>query len=183
MDGLSSVVNIISIIDTSIKVIAWCYEYVEEFKAYEEERSRLLQAVTNLKLVSKKVKEILKGPQGPRLKASKELQDTTYDGRMRLTSLEAQLRKIGKSHRVIWPFKKKGLEEDIQVLGGCTQIIVHILQIDIAVTLLDVDIRTKLANHRAAIESLAFAEGADICGLRSPGTRRVDIPGNQVNAC
>ncbi|KAM0543449.1 hypothetical protein ACHAPJ_012313 [Fusarium lateritium] len=187
MDGLSSAVNIISIIDTSIKVIAWCYEYVEEFKAYEEERRRLLQAVTNLKLVSTKVKELLKGPQGARLKASKELQDTTYDGKIRLKNVDAQLRKNGKSSRIIWPFKKKGLEEDIQVLGGCTQIIIHVLQIDVAVILLDVDLRTKLAQHRTAIESLAFAEGAPFdsqAEQHNPSclkSTRVEILG-QINA-
>ncbi|KAF4455786.1 Vegetative incompatibility protein HET-E-1 [Fusarium austroafricanum] len=96
MDGLSSAFNIISIIDTAIKVIKWCYDYADEFKHYKEERVRLLQAVSGLKLVAEKVKGILKTSRGERLEASRELQDTTYNGKRRLKGLEDKLCKSGK---------------------------------------------------------------------------------------
>jgi DNA polymerase III delta prime subunit len=132
MDGLSSAVHIIFIIDTSIKVIKWCYDYADEFKHYKKERERLLRAVSGLKLVAEKVKQIIKTPRGERLKASRELQNTTGDGNKFLKNLEDKLCKSGKVNRFLLPLKKQGVEEDIQAIEKCTQIIHLVLQIDIA---------------------------------------------------
>ncbi|EXL92615.1 hypothetical protein FOIG_14355 [Fusarium odoratissimum NRRL 54006] len=160
MDGLSSAVNIISIIDTSIKVIKWCYDYADEFKNEKEERKRLLSAVSGLKLVAEKVRQIIKTPRGERLEASRELQNTTENGKKSMKNLEDKLCKSGKVARILWPLKKQGIEDDIQAIEKCTQIIHQVLQIDIADILLDVNLQAKLAQRKAAIESLPLAEGA-----------------------
>ncbi|QKD62608.2 uncharacterized protein FOBCDRAFT_254524 [Fusarium oxysporum Fo47] len=160
MDGLSSAVNIISIIDTSIKVIKWCYDYADEFKNEKEERKRLLSAVSGLKLVAEKVRQIIKTPRGERLEASRELQNTTENGKKSMKNLEDKLCKSGKVARILWPLKKQGIEDDIQAIEKCTQIIHQVLQIDIADILLDVNLQAKLAQRKAAIEILPLAEGA-----------------------
>ncbi|KAF4342142.1 heterokaryon incompatibility protein het-E-1 [Fusarium beomiforme] len=132
MGGLSSAVNIISTIDTSFKVIKWCYHYADDFRNCKQDRDRLLDAVSGLKLVAEKVREITKTLRGERLKTSRELQNTADDSKESIKNLEDRLRKRDKFDRLLWPMKKQGVEENIQAIEKYTQTIHQVLQVDIA---------------------------------------------------
>lgn len=73
LEGLGIVANVIAVVDLSLKVISWCSKYAKDVKDSSDGRARLLQAAITLHYESEKIRHLLTGKNGSKLKASRSL--------------------------------------------------------------------------------------------------------------
>lgn len=135
LEGLGIAANVIAVVDLSAKLIGWCAQYARDVKQAKDDKARLLQEVTRLHSASKDVRDLLKGPQGARLKASNALFLATTDSGSQLRYVEKQLSSMQGLHKarfdaLKWPFRSKEVDAIIQDLRRCREAISSALQID-----------------------------------------------------
>lgn len=138
MEGLGVAASIVAVVDISTTVIAWCGRYVSGVKDAKGEKGQLLHEVTELYYISQKVKDLIDGPYGPRLKASSSLSHAIKDGEAKLNKLKVDL-STSRFHGIrggsgiaslVWPFKAEEARKIIQDLARCTQMISLALEVD-----------------------------------------------------
>ncbi|KAH7187155.1 hypothetical protein DER44DRAFT_176620 [Fusarium oxysporum] len=157
-EALGVASSVIAVVDLSTKVINWCVRYAQDVSHASEDKKRLAEEVTRLNLASVNARDLLDGPHGSRLKASRALYLATVNSQSQLRRIESRL--VGGSGQgklsfeaLKWPFKSKDVESVIQDVHQCTEAIYSALEIDQTSILLDID-------HKIALDTLPMAEGA-----------------------
>ncbi|SCO92738.1 related to RSA4-WD-repeat protein required for maturation and efficient intra-nuclear transport [Fusarium oxysporum] len=157
-EALGVASSVIAVVDLSAKVINWCVRYAQDVSHASEDKKRLAKEVTRLNLASVNARDLLDGPRGSRLKASRALYLATVNSQSQLRRIESQL--VGGSGQgkvsfeaLKWPFKSKEVQSVVQDVHQCTEAIYSALEVDQTSILLDID-------HQMALDRLRVAEGA-----------------------
>ncbi|KAL6406380.1 vegetative incompatibility protein HET-E-1 [Ilyonectria robusta] len=147
MEGLGVAVNVITVVELSVKVASLCLQYAKDVKNAAADIERLQKEVTNLHKVSKEVQSLVKSPNGAKLERSQSLDNALKDSLSQLESLEQRLKprtsrkamsRIG-IRALKWPFQRTDVDGIIQELRRHAQTISWTLQVDQTGILLEVD--------------------------------------------
>lgn len=141
MDGLSLAANIIAVVDITVKVGLICSEYLQALKDAKSDINRLHQEVQDYRSVLDNVQKLLdKSPEGARLSATRDLQQTIsqthlelvriYDRLDRSRNIRSNAAGLFGSRVLKWPFEKRELDMMIAKLNGQKQTISLALAID-----------------------------------------------------
>ncbi|KAL5614320.1 uncharacterized protein BROUX77_000157 [Berkeleyomyces rouxiae] len=175
MEALGVAVNILSVIDLSIKVGSLCLKYAKDVKNTAADINRLYGEVTSLQKITQQVKDLLDGPNGEKLKSSQSLNDALKRSHFDLEKLEQALKvKTGRNmmrrlslYSLKWPFKRDEMEVLIREFHQQNQAIFQTLQIDQTEILLEVDHNVEqIGRHlisvdqKTALGALPIAAGA-----------------------
>ncbi|KAH7230893.1 vegetative incompatibility protein HET-E-1, partial [Fusarium tricinctum] len=157
-DALGIASSVIAVVDLSAKVINWCVRYAQDVSHASEDKKRLAEEVTRLNLALVNARDLLDGPHGSRLKASRALYLATVNSQSQLRRIENRLdggsRQGNISFEALkWPFKSKDVQSVVQDVHQCTEAIYSALEVDQTSILLDVD-------HKIALNTLPIAKGA-----------------------
>ena len=93
MDGLSIAASVFAVIDLSTKVASLLFQYSKDVWNAKEAITRLQQEVSNLKNATESVQQLLKGPNGTKLKSSQKL----------LVALGDSLSQLGRMEKILDP--------------------------------------------------------------------------------
>ncbi|KAH0558700.1 hypothetical protein GP486_004649 [Trichoglossum hirsutum] len=119
MARLSEAASMITAIQTSERILFLCWKYYSEVRNAEEDARQLLDKVTALNSVLKKLQALVDGPGAARLptldarqieQCSSELDEI----RQRLDP--GTIRRLGR--RFKWPFTKEDVDEKLATLEG-----------------------------------------------------------------
>ncbi|KAL5614412.1 uncharacterized protein BROUX77_000249 [Berkeleyomyces rouxiae] len=147
IETLGVAVNILSVIDLSLKVGSLCMKYAKDVKDAKDDINRLYEEVNNLHRVSKQVETLVASPKGQRLQSSRELDNVLKSSGTKLSGLKQKLEpkstqkalsRIGL-RALKWPFKRGEIESSIQEIQRYRETVSLALQVDTAEVLLDVD--------------------------------------------
>ncbi|KAI7769614.1 hypothetical protein LZL87_003104 [Fusarium oxysporum] len=157
-EALGVASSVIAVVDLSAKVIGWCVRYAQDVSHAKEDKKRLAEEVTRLNLASVNARNLLDGPHGSKLRASRALYLATVNSQSQLRRIERQLAERSGQGKVSfealkWPFKHKDVGSVIQDIYQCTKAIYSALEVDQTLILLDID-------HKIALDTLPIAEGA-----------------------
>ncbi|KAJ4264710.1 hypothetical protein NW764_015795 [Fusarium oxysporum] len=159
LEGLGIATNVIAVVDLSAKLVGWCARYdqdvkpakndkndktplAQDVKPAKNDKTPLSREATRLNLASRDARDLLNGPQGARLKASKALFLAMADSK-------SQLQRVLRYRR----FRSKEVHTFVRDLRQCTEAIYSALQVDTSPIVLDIDQRT-------AVDRLPASEGA-----------------------
>ncbi|EWZ77335.1 hypothetical protein FOWG_18245 [Fusarium oxysporum f. sp. lycopersici MN25] len=157
-EALGVASSVIAVVDLSAKVINWCVRYAQDVSHASEDKKRLAKEVTRLNLASVNARDLLDGPHGSRLKASRALYLAAVNSQSQLRRIESQLVKGSGQAKINfealkWPFKSKDVQSVVQDVRQCTEAIYSAVEVDQTSILLDID-------HQIALDRLHVAEGA-----------------------
>jgi hypothetical protein len=140
-EALGVASSVIAVVDLSAKVINRCIRYAQDVSHASEDKKRLAEEVTRLNLASVNACDLLDGPHGSRLKASRALYLATVNSQSQLRRIESRL--VGGSGQgkvsfetLKWPFKSKDVLSAIQAIHQCTEAIYSALEVDQTLVLL-----------------------------------------------
>ncbi|KAK5994047.1 Vegetative incompatibility HET-E-1-like protein [Cladobotryum mycophilum] len=139
MDG--SGINISNIVQLSGKTIGICVQYVRDVKNAQDAKARLVQEVSRLDIALKYAQDMLEGPQGTYLKASKPLLSAIEQSKSGLQQLYKVLSPNTRTWK--WPYQSKDAEATIK----------NIRQSGICATLVNL-------RNQAILDRLPVAQGA-----------------------
>ena len=91
MDGLSAAASVIAVIDISAKIASLCFRYSTEVKNAKKDIELIQTKVTDIKDILERVKQLLEGPNRPRLPATHELWNSLQKCLQALQELNVQL--------------------------------------------------------------------------------------------
>ncbi|KAF5984025.1 vegetative incompatibility protein het-E-1 [Fusarium bulbicola] len=160
LEGLGIVANVIAVVDLSLKVISWCSKYAQDVKDSSDSRARLLQAAITLHYESEKIRHLLAGKNGSKLKASQKLAHAMGSSEVQLRELESLLSDKTNCSSLRWPLQKEKAERAIRNIENATKTLLEALQIDTAGIILDIDDRTEAGHRRAVIDQLPYVSDA-----------------------
>ncbi|RBQ66094.1 hypothetical protein FVER14953_03204 [Fusarium verticillioides] len=160
LEGLGIVANVIAVVDLSLKVISWCSKYAQDVKDSSDGRARLLQAAITLHYESEKIRHLLTGKNGSKLKASQKLAHAMGSSEVQLRELESLLSDKTNCSSLRWPLRKEKVESAIRNIENATKNLLEVLQIDTAGIILDIDDRTEAGQRRAVIDQLPYVGDA-----------------------
>ncbi|KAF2185167.1 vegetative incompatibility protein HET-E-1 [Zopfia rhizophila CBS 207.26] len=138
MDGISGAASILTVIDLSTKIASLCFQYSSKVKNAKKDIRLIQGKVTDIKKLLERIKQLLDGPNRPRLPATHELWDSLQKCLWGLQELKAQL-EPGKTRRAMswfgmralkWPFTSKEVEQMVINLEGYKQTFSLALQVD-----------------------------------------------------
>ncbi|EJP61379.1 WD40 repeat-like domain-containing protein [Beauveria bassiana ARSEF 2860] len=163
MEALGVASGVIAVVELSAKVLSLCLQYSKEVKNAANNISQLRSHVSDLKLASASLHQLLNGPNASRFSTSQQLQDAIGDSVLQLRRLHEKLRpKTARQalsrfglRSLRWPLQSKELERIMQNLRQHTQTISFALQIDITTILLTVD-QTMVLNQLRVAEGASF---------------------------
>ena len=138
MEGLGAAASVIAVVELSAKVAAVCVEYSRAVKNAAKEIAQLLNELKSLQDVLEKVKQLLDGPNGPRLSVSQALRKgfdssiselKTLDQKLEPSTGRKRMSRLGL-RTLKWPFESKEVGKIIQRLNRCKESIALGLQLD-----------------------------------------------------
>ncbi|WAO94541.1 Hypothetical protein NCS54_01212900 [Fusarium falciforme] len=153
--------SVIAVVDLSAKVFSLCLQYFQEVKNAKADIERLRNEVADFKTTAEQVRDLVEGPRGQELEASRQLGSAIKDGYSTLEKL-AQALEPSKRQKAMsrfgirafkWPFESKDIEGTIHHLARCRDNISLALNVDQTTIIQNVD-------HRIALDRLPIAEGA-----------------------
>ncbi|KAF4460558.1 vegetative incompatibility het-e-1 [Fusarium albosuccineum] len=135
--------------------------YSREVKNAKADIERLRKEVTDFQATAEQVRDLVKGPRGQELEASRQLDSAIQDGWSTLDELAQDLEpSTGRKamsrfgiRALKWPFESKDIERTIQNLARCRGNILLALSVDQTAILQKVD-------HNIVLDRLPIAEGA-----------------------
>ncbi|KAJ4194598.1 hypothetical protein NW759_016499 [Fusarium solani] len=160
-EALGVASSVIAVVDLSAKVLSLCLQYSREVKNAKDDIERLRKEVADFQTTTQQVRDLVEGPRGQELEASRQLGSAIKDGRWTLEKL-AQALEPSKHRKAMsrlgvralkWPFESKDVEGTIQNLARCGGNILLALNIDQTAIIQSVD-------HKNALDRLPIAEGA-----------------------
>ena len=137
-EALGLAASVIAVVELSAKVASLCFEYYANVKNSRDDITRLQREADGLKATLKQVQSLLNGPNGAKLKTSHTLRNRVEDCFLQLADLEKKLEPERK-HKVIrrfgwralkWPFTSEEVEDIVNGLGRCEEMISLGLQVD-----------------------------------------------------
>ncbi|KAJ4021234.1 hypothetical protein NW752_004241 [Fusarium irregulare] len=156
MEALGVAANVIAVVDTSVKVLQVCSEYLKDAKNAKVEIQELRQEVENLRDTAQKVQQLIQSPQGTRLRASQDLLNRIKESLSILSDVNRKLQPPSKHslwrrgfRSLKWPFQSGEVHRIVGRLSRSSISISHILQVDQTGLLLDAD--SKLNNVETQI--------------------------------
>lgn len=135
---MDAAASIIAIVDMTAKVATLLFQYSKEVKNAREDIDRVRRQVDGLKKASESVQQLLKGPNGSKLQASKNLDETLRSSLSQLGRLQQRL-DPGKTRKTMsrvgiralkWPFDSNDIAKIIQDLDASAHAISLGLQAD-----------------------------------------------------
>ncbi|KAF2194571.1 vegetative incompatibility protein HET-E-1, partial [Zopfia rhizophila CBS 207.26] len=162
MDGLSGAASVITVIDISTKIVSLCYQYSSEVKKAKIDIELIQRKVTDIKKLLERIKQLLDGPNGPRLPVTHELCDSLLKCLRALQELKTQL-EPGKTRKAMsrfgmralkWPFTSKEVEKMVINLEGYKQTFSLALQMNL------VDNKADNFHQKIDLAKIPVAKGA-----------------------
>lgn len=138
MEAVGAVANIIAIVELSAKVAGLCLDYSTKVKSAKADIDRLCTELGHVQGTLRSLKDLMDGPHGSKLRATKDLDAAVETSGQRLQDLYNQLRPV-KSRNPMkrfglralrWPFNVNQVNQVIQEFERCRSIISTALQID-----------------------------------------------------
>lgn len=130
--------SVIAIIELSATVTKLCLQYSKDVKHAKEDIELVINEVRNLQSACETTESLLNGPDGNRLKASQDLKGSIQNAKLRLQKISEALepgagRKTMKKfglRSLVWPFKKKDVQDAVSGLESCRQAIMQANLVD-----------------------------------------------------
>ncbi|KAF4961378.1 hypothetical protein FSARC_10194 [Fusarium sarcochroum] len=161
LEGLGIVANVIAVVDLSLQVISWCSKYAQDVKNAKSSRVQLLLATHRLHFQSEKLRGLLDDERKrAKLQASYKLAHAMGDGQFKLKELETLLSSRSRGSGLKWPLRKHEVESAIQYIEHSTEVIVQVLQVDMAGILVDLDDRAEAEQQRNILDKLPYVSDA-----------------------
>ncbi|EGU72230.1 hypothetical protein FOXB_17261, partial [Fusarium oxysporum f. sp. conglutinans Fo5176] len=160
-EALGVASSVIAVVDLSAKVFSLCLQYSREVKNAKDDIERLRKEVADFQTTAEQVRDLVEGPRGQELEASRQLDSAIKDGSLTLEEL-AQALEPSKHRKAMsrlgvralkWPFESKDVEGTIQHLARCRGTILLALNVDQTAILQKID-------YNIALDRLPIAEGA-----------------------
>lgn len=138
MDGLSAAASVLTVIEVSVKVASFCYQYSTAVKDARKDIQSLQKKVEDIRDVLRELKRLLDGPDKTRLSATDKLAASLKEYLGRLQELETQLKprttrkamsRLGV-RALKWPFKSKEVENIVVSLEKYERTFSLSLQVD-----------------------------------------------------
>ncbi|EWC46469.1 hypothetical protein DRE_04192 [Drechslerella stenobrocha 248] len=171
MDGLSVAASVAGLVQISVEIAKVCGRYLKEAKNARKDVKDIQDQATTTNTLLGHTKELLEGPNGARLSASRELGSALSDCKVELEALQKKLeedfppqvpgpeKRLNRLFSRIsirdlkWPFTKNEVVEIVANLERMQQSISRALQVDQVRILLTVEEEANLAK-------LPIADGA-----------------------
>lgn len=125
MDGISTAVNVIGIIQLTGAIAKVCGGYIKEVKDAEDDIIVLQQALLGLKDLLERISSLLQSPNGTQLAASPTLINDVMNCHSTLRTLEVKLNPEGQKKNPMkrfgfralkWPLKKAEVNRTMQTI-------------------------------------------------------------------
>lgn len=130
--------NVIAVVEISVKILQVCPQYSQDVTNAKADIAELQQEVETLYDTTKKVKTLIEGPQGAKLKASQDFALKITETLSVLSKVDAKLQPPAKSSvrqrlglkSLKWPFESGQVHRVVQRIRRCSDSLSLALQID-----------------------------------------------------
>jgi hypothetical protein len=138
MEALGIAANVIAVVDISVKILQICSQYAQEVRNATADIEELQQEVETLHVTAKKVKALIKSPQGTKLKASQDFEQQVKETVIVLSEVKWKLQPPTKpSFRqrlgfksLKWPFQSEQVHRIVERIRKCSDSLSLALQVD-----------------------------------------------------
>jgi hypothetical protein len=126
------------VVEISVKILQVCSQYSQDVTNAKADIAELQQEVETLYDTTKKVKTLIEGPQGAKLKASQDFALKITETLSVLSKVDAKLQPPAKSSvrqrlglkSLKWPFESSQVHRVVQRIRRCSDSLSLALQVD-----------------------------------------------------
>uniref|UniRef100_A0A0D2XTW7 Nephrocystin 3-like N-terminal domain-containing protein n=1 Tax=Fusarium oxysporum (strain Fo5176) TaxID=660025 RepID=A0A0D2XTW7_FUSOF len=141
--------NVIAVVEISVKILQVCSQYGQDVTNVKADVAELQQEVETLYDTAKKVKTLIEGSQGAKLKASQDFALKITETLSLLSKVDAKLQPPAKSSvrqhlglkSLKWPFESGQVHLVVQRIRRCSESLSLALQVDEITLLFEADIK------------------------------------------